>query len=243
MGGGIAARDRVRRCAYYLFTGRYVSTDDSSVQAAQTTISANVPGRVIELDVHDNQTVHRGEVLFRLDDRPFRIAVEEAQAKLAAARMQIGAAKATYRHAARRRSRRRATRWPTSSTNSSASSTCCSRASARAHSSSRRSTRCELAQSQLTSAQQQVRQRTGAARRQSRICRSMQHPVVQAGAGGARSGQSRPVLYRRSARPTTASWPRSNSCRSATTSPRPRRYSAWSRAAMSGSRRTSRRTS
>jgi len=82
---------------YYLFTGRYVSTDDSSVQAAQTSISANVSGRVVELDVHDNQQVPRGEVLFRIDDRPFRIAVEDAQAKLEAARMQIGAAKATYR--------------------------------------------------------------------------------------------------------------------------------------------------
>ena len=82
---------------YYLFTGRYVSSDDSSVQAARTSISTNVPGRVVELDVHDNQSVRLGDVLFRLDDRPFRIAVEDAQAKLAAARMQIGAAEATYR--------------------------------------------------------------------------------------------------------------------------------------------------
>jgi membrane fusion protein, multidrug efflux system len=82
---------------YYLMSGRYVSTDDSSVQAAQTAISANVPGRVVELDVHDNQNVRRGDILFRIDDRPFRIAVEDAQAKLAAAGMQIGAAKATYR--------------------------------------------------------------------------------------------------------------------------------------------------
>jgi membrane fusion protein (multidrug efflux system) len=82
---------------YYLATGRYVSSDDSSVQAARTSISTNVPGRVVELDVHDNQSVRRGDVLFRLDDRPFRIAVEDAQAKLASARMQIGAAEATYR--------------------------------------------------------------------------------------------------------------------------------------------------
>jgi len=67
------------------------------VQAAQTAISANVPGRVVELNVRDNQRVRRGDILFRIDDRPFRIAVEDAQAKLAAARMQIGAAKATYR--------------------------------------------------------------------------------------------------------------------------------------------------
>jgi membrane fusion protein, multidrug efflux system len=94
--GGVAVAV-VGVLAYYLLTGRYVSTDDSSVQAAQTSISANVSGRVVELDVHDNQQVPRGEILFRIDDRPFRIAVEDAQAKLEAARMQIGAAKATYR--------------------------------------------------------------------------------------------------------------------------------------------------
>jgi membrane fusion protein (multidrug efflux system) len=97
MGGGIVLAI-VAGLWYYLASGRYVSTDDSSVQAAQATISANVPGRVIDLPVHDNQIVRRGDVLFRLDDRSFRIAVEEAQAKLATARMQIAAAKATYRH-------------------------------------------------------------------------------------------------------------------------------------------------
>jgi membrane fusion protein (multidrug efflux system) len=97
MGGGVLVAI-VAGLWYYLASGRYVSTDDSSVQAAQVSISANVSGRVVELDVHDNQMVHRGDVLFRLDDRPFRISVQEAQAKLAAARLQIGAAKATYRH-------------------------------------------------------------------------------------------------------------------------------------------------
>jgi membrane fusion protein (multidrug efflux system) len=83
---------------YYLASGRYESTDDASVQAAQAAISANVGGRVVEIDVHDNQLVRRGAVLFRLDDRSFKIAVEEAQAKAAAARLQIEAAVATYRH-------------------------------------------------------------------------------------------------------------------------------------------------
>jgi membrane fusion protein, multidrug efflux system len=82
---------------YYFAGGRYVSTDDSSVQAAQASISTNVPGRVVEIDVHDNQRVRRGDVLFRLDDRPFRIALEDADAKLATARMQVSAAQATYR--------------------------------------------------------------------------------------------------------------------------------------------------
>jgi membrane fusion protein (multidrug efflux system) len=82
---------------FYLSGGRYVSTDNAYVRAAQVAISANVAGRVIEVDVHDNQAVRRGDVLFRLDDRPFRIAVEQAQAQLASARLQVEALKAAYR--------------------------------------------------------------------------------------------------------------------------------------------------
>jgi membrane fusion protein, multidrug efflux system len=83
---------------YYYFTaGRYQSTDDAYVRAAQVSISSNVSGRVSEIDVHDNQRVHRGAILFRLDQRPFRIAVEEARARLAGTRLQVEALKATYR--------------------------------------------------------------------------------------------------------------------------------------------------
>jgi membrane fusion protein (multidrug efflux system) len=81
---------------WYLTTGRYVETDDAYVQAARTMISADVSGRVVAVAVHDNERVTAGHVLFRLDDRPFRIAVEQAKAKLAAARLKIEALKATY---------------------------------------------------------------------------------------------------------------------------------------------------
>ncbi|HUK02699.1 MAG TPA: HlyD family secretion protein [Steroidobacteraceae bacterium] len=81
---------------YYLHAGRYQSTDDAYVHAAQVSISANIAGRVSEVDVTDNQRVAKGAVLFRIDDRPFRIAVEEAQARLSNARLQIQALKATY---------------------------------------------------------------------------------------------------------------------------------------------------
>jgi membrane fusion protein (multidrug efflux system) len=82
---------------WYLTSGRYVSTDDAYIQAARTMISADVSGRVVAVAVHDNERVAQGQVLFRLDDRPFRIAVEEARATLAAARLQVDALKATYR--------------------------------------------------------------------------------------------------------------------------------------------------
>jgi membrane fusion protein, multidrug efflux system len=81
----------------YLTGGRYEHTDDAYVQMASVAISSNVAGRVQELDVRDNQSVHKGDVLFRLDDAPFRIAVEEASAQLATARLQVQSLKASYR--------------------------------------------------------------------------------------------------------------------------------------------------
>jgi len=81
----------------YFASGRTESTNDAYVSAARVAISTNVPVRVIELRVHDNQRVKRGELLFRLDDRPFQLAVNAAQAKLGNSRLQVESLKATYR--------------------------------------------------------------------------------------------------------------------------------------------------
>src|SRR5215813_10520273 len=81
---------------WYLTGGRYVSTDDAYIQAARASISTDVPGRVVEVEVKDNQHVKTGQVLFRLDPRPFQIAVDEAKAQLGTVRFQIHALKATY---------------------------------------------------------------------------------------------------------------------------------------------------
>ena len=82
--------------AYALLTGgRYQVTDDAYVMAARTPISANVSARVVELPIHDNQVVKRGQLLFRLDDRDFRAALAQAQATLATARLQVQTQRAT----------------------------------------------------------------------------------------------------------------------------------------------------
>jgi len=81
---------------FYWTSVGYESTDDAYLRAAQVSISANVSGRVVEVDVHDNQLVRRGDTLIRLDDRAFRIAVEDAQARVAHARLEIESLKATY---------------------------------------------------------------------------------------------------------------------------------------------------
>lgn len=81
----------------FLSGGRVQSTDDAYVQAARVAISANVAGRVIELAVQDNQAVRKGDLLYRLDDEPLRIAVRSAEAQLATTRLQVESLKANYR--------------------------------------------------------------------------------------------------------------------------------------------------
>jgi len=79
----------------WLSGGRYVGTDDAYVQAARVDVSSNVPGRVIEVDVHDNQRVGFGQQLFRLDSKPYDTAASEASAQLAAAQANLTGQQAT----------------------------------------------------------------------------------------------------------------------------------------------------
>ena len=80
----------------YVTGGGEVSTDDAYTQSARAQIIANIDGRVTQIDVKDNQQVHKGDPLLELDSREHLIAVEDARAKLAAAKLQVAALKATY---------------------------------------------------------------------------------------------------------------------------------------------------
>ncbi len=82
---------------FYLTGGRYESTDDAYVQAARVNVSTDVSGRIGEIYVHDNQFVHRGDVLFKLDQAQFLIAVADARAQLAGAYIKVPALRAAYR--------------------------------------------------------------------------------------------------------------------------------------------------
>jgi membrane fusion protein (multidrug efflux system) len=83
--------------AKYIAGERYVSTDDAFVRAAKDSINARVSGQVVEVTVKDNQRVRKGQLLFRIDPEPYRIAVEQAEARLTSARLQVQSLKATYR--------------------------------------------------------------------------------------------------------------------------------------------------
>ena len=82
---------------YYLAEEPYVSTDDAFVRAAKVTVNARVAGQAVEIAVRDNERVRQGQVLFRIDPEPYQIAVDQAEARLGSARLQIDSLKATYR--------------------------------------------------------------------------------------------------------------------------------------------------
>ena len=82
---------------FYLTGGRFASTDDAYVKADIVSVATDVSGIVAKVDVHNDQHVKAGDVLFRIDDAPYRIALEGAQAQLGATANQIDGLKAQYR--------------------------------------------------------------------------------------------------------------------------------------------------
>jgi hypothetical protein len=58
-------------------------TRDGKVRAEQVSITPQVSGSITELNIKDNQLVKAGDILFRIDDTPYKIAVLNAQAQLA----------------------------------------------------------------------------------------------------------------------------------------------------------------
>ena len=69
---------------YWWTTGRFlVSTDDAYVGAKNATLSAKVTGYVSEVGVEDNAHVHEGDVIARIDDGDYQLAVETAHDNIA----------------------------------------------------------------------------------------------------------------------------------------------------------------
>jgi membrane fusion protein (multidrug efflux system) len=81
---------------FWLMGGTYVSEDDTYVDAAKVSLSTDVSGLVAGVYVRDNQHVTAGQVLFTLSPSSFEIGVENAQANLAQAVLDINSAKRGY---------------------------------------------------------------------------------------------------------------------------------------------------
>lgn len=77
--------------ALYLYAngGRYVVTENAYVKANVIAVSADISGRVVEVDIDDNRAVKAGDRLFAIDPVPFRITLAEADAQLDIIRTEI----------------------------------------------------------------------------------------------------------------------------------------------------------
>ncbi len=82
---------------WYVVGGRVMYTDDAYVNANQVGISTDVAGTVAEVDVHDNQEVAAGQVLYRLDALQFVIALANAKANRAQVALTLESMKRDYR--------------------------------------------------------------------------------------------------------------------------------------------------
>ena len=82
---------------FYLSGGRFVTTENASVRADKVAVSAFVPGTVVEVAVSENQRVREGDLLFRIDDEPYLIALDRAEAQMKRVVHEVAALRASYR--------------------------------------------------------------------------------------------------------------------------------------------------
>jgi membrane fusion protein, multidrug efflux system len=71
------------------FTNRHPRTEDAEIFANFIGIAPQVDGPLIRLNVHDNQFVKKGELLYEIDERPYQYALENAVSEQAALEGQI----------------------------------------------------------------------------------------------------------------------------------------------------------
>jgi membrane fusion protein (multidrug efflux system) len=81
---------------YYVVGGQIMTTDNAYIQAQSLGVSTDVSGTVQEIDVHDNQAVKKGDVLFRLRPASFETALAGAKAQLGTVRNQVLTLQASY---------------------------------------------------------------------------------------------------------------------------------------------------
>jgi membrane fusion protein, multidrug efflux system len=68
---------------YWDYTAHFESTDDSYIAARQFAIAPQVSGSITAVPVTDNQHIAAGAVIARIDDRAYRISLNQAEAQLA----------------------------------------------------------------------------------------------------------------------------------------------------------------
>jgi membrane fusion protein, multidrug efflux system len=81
---------------YYIINDHFVSTDNAYVQQDKVSVSSEVGGRIVAVGVKENQHVNAGDLLFRIEPEPFRIAMAQADATIAAAQVKVVGMETAY---------------------------------------------------------------------------------------------------------------------------------------------------
>ncbi|MBZ9808504.1 HlyD family secretion protein [Mesorhizobium sp. BR1-1-9] len=79
--------------------GRYQETENANLQQAKVSIASDTAGRIVQVAISDNQSVKQGDLLFAIDPEPYRIALAQADAAVAAARLNVEQLRAAYSQA------------------------------------------------------------------------------------------------------------------------------------------------
>lgn len=84
---------------WWLTGGGQETTENANLHQARVNIAPTVAGRVVKVNVAELQPVKAGDVLFQVDPEPYRLAEAQAEAAVAAARLQVAQLKAAYQQA------------------------------------------------------------------------------------------------------------------------------------------------
>ena len=82
--------------AWWLNSGRYVTTDNSYVGADKSLITPQVTGAIVAVHVVEGQKVKVGDPLFDIDPKPYEIALALAKGKLEAAKVEFANLRSSY---------------------------------------------------------------------------------------------------------------------------------------------------
>lgn len=76
--------------------GRYEETENANLRQARVSVASDTAGRVVTVNIAENQMVKQGDVLFAIDPEPYRIALSQAEAAVAGARLNVEQLRAAY---------------------------------------------------------------------------------------------------------------------------------------------------
>jgi len=82
---------------FWLISGRYIETDNAYVKGDRVYVASELSGPIVEVAVRENQHVSRGQLLYRLDETPYRLALAKIEADIEIQRAEIRGLRAQWR--------------------------------------------------------------------------------------------------------------------------------------------------